>query len=109
MRSPTLNIQANNCHNCRMSTLCLPLTLDVGSLDRLETAIERGRPVHKQQFIFHAGDPFQSVYAIRSGAIKSYCTSEDGSEQVTGFYLPGEIFGWDGIDNNNHKNTAVAL
>ena len=109
MRSPTLNIQANNCHNCRMSTLCLPLTLDVGSLDRLETVIERGRPVHKQQFIFHAGDPFQSVYAIRSGAIKSYCTSEDGSEQVTGFYLPGEIFGWDGIDNNNHKNTAVAL
>jgi|TARA_B110000027_G_scaffold51379_1_gene56102 CRP/FNR family transcriptional regulator len=92
-----------------MSTLCLPLTLDVGSLDRLETVIERGRPVHKQQLIFHAGDPFQSVYAIRSGAIKSYCTSEDGSEQVTGFYLPGEIFGWDGIDNNNHKNTAVAL
>lgn len=109
MRSPTLNIQTNNCHNCRMSTLCLPLSLDMGSLDRLETVIERGRPVHKQQLIFHAGDPFQSVYAIRSGAIKSYCTSEDGREQVTGFYLPGEIFGWDGIDNNNHKNTAVAL
>ncbi len=109
MRSPSLNISSNNCHNCRMSALCLPLALDVGSLDRIETVIDRGRPLHKNQFIFHAGDRFESLYAIRSGAVKSYCTSDDGSEQVTGFYLPGEIFGWDGIDSGNHKNTTLAL
>ena len=47
--------------------------------------------------------------AIYSGAIKAYCVSDDGTEQVTGFYIPGEIFGWDGIADNRHKNTAVAL
>lgn len=28
---------------------------------------------------------------------------------MTGFYLPGEIFGWDGIDNSLHSNTAMTL
>lgn len=109
MRSPILNIQPSNCHNCRMSALCLPLALDSSSLDRLDKVIERGRPIHKNKYIFHGGDPFRAVYAIRSGAVKSFCISDDGSEQVTGFYLPGEIFGWDGIDNNTHSNTATTL
>ena len=109
MRSPILNIQPSNCHNCRMSALCLPLALDSSSLDRLDKVIERGRPIHKNKYIFHGGDPFRAVYAIRSGAVKSFCISDDGSEQVTGFYLPGEIFGWGGIDNNTHSNTATTL
>jgi CRP/FNR family transcriptional regulator len=109
MRSPILNIQPSNCHNRRMSALCLPLALDSSSLDRLDKVIERGRPIHKNKYIFHGGDPFRAVYAIRSGAVKSFCISDDGSEQVTGFYLPGEIFGWDGIDNNTHSNTATTL
>ncbi|MBT7257871.1 MAG: fumarate/nitrate reduction transcriptional regulator Fnr [Porticoccaceae bacterium] len=109
MRSPILNIQPSNCHNCRMSALCLPLALDSSSLDRLDKVIERGRPIHKNKYIFHGGDPFRAVYAIRSGVVKSFCISDDGSEQVTGFYLPGEIFGWDGIDNNTHSNTATTL
>ncbi|MDG1165300.1 MAG: cyclic nucleotide-binding domain-containing protein [Porticoccaceae bacterium] len=75
----------------------------------LDKVNERGRPIHKNQLIFHGGDQFQSVYAIRSGAVKSFCTSDDGTEQVTGFYLAGEIFGWDGIDNNTHSNSSVAL
>ena len=109
MRSPILNIQPSNCHNCRMSALCLPLALDSSSLDRLDKVIERGRPIHKNKYIFHGGDPFRAVYAIRSGVVTSFCISDDGSEQVTGFYLPGEIFGWDGIDNNTHSNTATTL
>ncbi len=109
MRSPILNIQPSNCHNCRMSALCLPLALDSSSLDQLDKVIERDRPIHKNKYIFDGGDPFRAVYAIRSGAVKSFCISDDGSEQVTGFYLPGEIFGWDGIDNNTHSNTATTL
>jgi CRP/FNR family transcriptional regulator len=30
-------------------------------------------------------------------------------EQVTGFYLPGEIFGMDGIAHTHHISSAVAL
>ena len=34
---------------------------------------------------------------MRSGSIKNYLVDEDGVEQVTGFYLPGEVLGFDGI------------
>lgn len=108
MQAPKLSVKPANCHDCRMSTLCLPLALESGDLTRLDKVIQRTKPLHKNQSVFYAADTFDSVYAIRSGAIKSYCVSDDGTEQVTGFYLPGEIFGWDGIADNSHKNTAVA-
>lgn len=33
----------------------------------------------------------------------------DGQEQVTGFYLPGEMLGMDGIATNVYSNSAIAL
>ena len=92
-----------------MSALCMPLVLHAGDMERLDNIIHRGKPLQKKQHVFYAGDEFSGVYAVRSGAVKSYCVSEDGKEQVTGFYLPGEIFGWDGIADLQHSNTAVAL
>ena len=65
--------------------------MEYGDLDRLDKVIQRTKPLHKNQSVFYAGDSFSSVYAIRSGSIKAYCVSDDGTEQVTGFYLPGEI------------------
>lgn len=109
MSNPAVSIRTVKCHDCRMSALCLPLTLERADLDRLDSMIQRGRPLQKNQHLFYAGDEFHSVYAVRSGAIKSYCVSNDGQEQVTGFYLPGEIFGWDGIAESRHSNTTVAL
>ena len=101
--------RAVSCHDCRMSALCLPLSLYAADLDKLDNIIQRGKPIQKNQHIFYAEDKFTGVYAVRSGAIKSYCVSDNGIEQVTGFYLPGEIFGWDGIADQMHSNTAIAL
>lgn len=69
MRSPQLMIKPNNCQSCRMSTLCLPLALRTSDLDLLDSAIQRGKPMQKNQSVFYAGDKFTSVYAIRSGAV----------------------------------------
>ena len=49
------------------------------------------------------------MYAVRNGCIKSYYINDDGQEQVTGFHLPGEIFGIDGIGHNRYINSATAL
>ena len=98
-----------NCGDCRMNALCLPIALESSEIDRLNQIVERGRPLHKGDHIYHAGDTFRSIYAVRSGAIKGFTVNNDGVEQVTGFYLPGEIFGMDGIGHPNHLNSAVAL
>ena len=103
------NRAAVSCGDCRMNALCLPIALESHEIDRLDRIVERGRPLQKGEYVYHAGDPFRSVYAVRSGAIKGYAVDDDGTEQVTGFYLPGEIFGIDAIGHAVHRNSAVAL
>ncbi len=47
--------------------------------------------------MFKAGDELKSLYAIRSGTIKSYTITEQGDEQITGFHLAGDLVGFDAI------------
>ncbi len=98
-----------NCADCRMSSLCLPIALELDEIERLNQIVQRGRPLHKDTHVYNAADEFTAVYAVRSGSIKTYSVSDQGVVQVTGFYLPGEIFGIDGIANTQHVNAAVAM
>jgi CRP/FNR family transcriptional regulator len=98
-----------SCAQCRLSAICLPLSLHVEDIDKVNEIIQRGRPLQKGQHLYHDNDPFNSIYAVRSGSIKTVAITDDGQEQVTGFYLPGEILGVDGVGSQNHCNSAVAL
>ena len=104
-----LHIPQTNCADCRLAGICLPISLEIEDIDRLDKIIQRGRPVHKKDHVYHAGDSFKSVYAVHSGAVKTVKITEDGIEQITGFHLPGEIIGMDGLASNVHTNSAIAL
>jgi CRP/FNR family transcriptional regulator len=98
-----------NCGNCRLNSICLPLALESDDVKQLDDIIQRSKPLQKGQHLYREGDDFQSVYAVRSGTLKAYKTTDDGREQVTGFYFPGEILGMDGISNNTHASSARTL
>ena len=98
-----------SCGNCRLNSICLPLALESDDIQLLDDIIQRSKPLQKNQHLYREGDEFQSVYAVRSGTLKAYKTTDDGREQVTGFYFPGEILGMDGISNNTHASSAKAL
>lgn len=102
----TLNV---SCTDCSLNPICLPVAVKEKELDELDSIIKRSRPMKKGEHLFRASDPFASIYAVRSGTIKTYSVTEDGEEQVTGFYLPGEVLGIDGISTNFHSNSAKAL
>lgn len=51
----------------------------------------------------------KSLYAIRSGTIKSYTITEQGDEQITGFHLAGDLVGFDAIGSGHHPSFAQAL
>ncbi|MEP0202121.1 MAG: fumarate/nitrate reduction transcriptional regulator Fnr [Halioglobus sp.] len=97
------------CGNCRLNSLCLPLALESEDIEQLDSIIQRSKPLQKSNHLYREGDAFQSVFAVRSGTLKAYKTTDDGREQVTGFYFPGEIVGMDGISNNTHASSAKAL
>lgn len=100
---------AVSCSNCRLSDLCLPIALNKTEIQQLDNIIERNRPLAKGEHLYRQRDAFRSVYAVRSGSFKSYALTSDGKSRVTGFYMPGEILGMDGIGSRVHGVSTMAL
>jgi CRP/FNR family transcriptional regulator len=98
-----------SCFDCNLKSLCLPIAMDVRDIEKLDKIIQRTRPIQSGEHLYRSGDPFKSLYAVRSGSIKTYLIDDEGVEQVTGFYLPGEVLGFDGIGTHVHGCNVVAL
>jgi len=98
-----------HCSTCSLHPLCLPLALNGQEMDQLDAIIRRGRPVRKGEILFHQGDPFNSIFAVRTGTIKTFTLTQDGEEQITGFHLASELVGLDSYDSINYTATAKAL
>lgn len=107
--APNAGLPAIDCHHCSVSHLCLPGALSEAEIGDLEHIISRTKPLHVGDHLFSAGTPLQALYAVRSGSVKTYLISESGEEQITGFYLSGELVGLDGIDSQHHPSFACAL
>lgn len=59
--------------------------------------------------LFHQGDKTEAIYGIRFGSMKTQIEDINGQVQVTGFMLPGEILGLDGLMENRQTSHAIAL
>lgn len=112
-RTPSRNVRLSHireaCRTCSLSDLCLPVALEAHDVDALDAIVERRRPLARGDVLYRAGDSFRYIYAVRTGALKSVTTSEDGEEQITAFHLPGEIVGLDAISFGAHASSACAL
>ena len=97
------------CSSCNLRELCLPIGLDKEELRKVDELVATRRMVKRGASLFHTGEKFTSLYAIRSGFFKTSVTTEDGRDQVTGFQMAGEIIGLDGIVNDVHTCDAIAL
>ncbi len=98
-----------SCVQCSLSNLCVPIAVSHDEIERLEDIIKQGKTISRGDHIFKEHSPFKSIFAVRSGAIKTYSVSEGGEEQVTGFYLPGEIIGLDSTNTETYSCSAKAL
>lgn len=49
------------------------------------------------------------MFAILSGSFKSYITSPDGEQQITGFHFPGDIVGFDGLYSQHYQSFTQAM
>ncbi len=97
------------CSDCGLDRLCLPVGLGAEDLPRLDDIVRQRRPLRRGDCLYRAGEPFRTVYAVRSGSLKTFTDSGDGREQVTGFYLPGELVALDAIGAGVYPTTARAL
>jgi len=108
---PILNLEKlkTTCSSCSLRELCLPLGLSQTEIDKLDSLVRVRRTFKKGEHVYRAGDRFDTLYAIRRGFFKNSVLSDDGRDQVTGFFMTGELLGLDGIGTERHTCDGVAL
>jgi CRP/FNR family transcriptional regulator len=77
-------------------------------MERFEKIVSQRRPLQRGDSLYRVGDRFHSLFAVRSGALKTIMITPDGDEQIIGFHMPGELLGFDGLSDYYNCN-AVAL
>lgn len=83
--------------------------LSDADMDKLDHLVFTRRRLKRGEALYRAGDEFASLNAARSGFFKSTVLLEDGRDQVTGFHMPGDIMGLDGISADRHSVSTIAL
>ena len=108
-RTATVERLPTPCSACGLRGVCLPCGLSAADASSVDGLVYSRRRVRRHETLYRSGTPFKALYAVRSGFLKSYVVTDDGREQVTGFQMPGEIVGLDGIDNETHRLNVEAL
>ena len=108
---PMLTPQAlqAGCAACSMHQLCLPMGLDEIDMHRLDQIIDRRKRIKRDQPLYRMNEPFNTLYAVRLGHFKTHQINNNGSQQITGFQMAGELLGMDAIGTCHHQCEAVAL
>lgn len=99
----------SSCATCSLRELCLPVGLNEQEIQILGDVVSHKRKIQRGGYLHHTGTKFQSLFAIRSGFLKTCVLEEDGRQQVTGFHMTGELLGLDAISTEIHTCDAIAL
>ena len=98
-----------SCNDCMSRECCLGSQLTALAESQPAALVRHNHTLGYREHLFHAGDKPEALYVVKSGAVKLYLMSEDGSEQVVAFYMPGEVLGLDALGTGVHRSSAVAL
>ncbi|WP_243048695.1 helix-turn-helix domain-containing protein [Dyella sp. RRB7] len=61
------------------------------------------------QSLYHAGQPFKSLFLVHAGFLKTIELADDGREQITGFRMRGDFLGIESIGLASHACGAISL
>jgi len=108
-RKITITPESTRCSTCMLSDICLPVGMARDEVEKLDELVQERIRITKGGTLFNLGEPANAVYGIRFGSLKTQLEDASGHMQITGFLLPGEILGMDGMLENRHVSNAVAL
>lgn len=97
------------CRRCHLWELCTPCKPVSGWSPGVEPVAFTRQRLVMGEVLFSAGERFHSIYAVRSGSLKSTLALPDGRDQVSGFLLAGDLLALDGMASAQHASTVVAL
>ncbi len=99
----------NECKNCSRINVCFAHTLKQNELIAFNSIVKHSKKLSRGDYLYQAGDKFNSFYVIRSGSIKTFIDDAEGREQILGFSIQGDVIALDGATLNVYPTTAQAL
>ena len=99
----------NKCSTCVLGQFCLPVGLSLEDVDKIDTLVTDRVRLKKGEYLYRQDDSLSAIYGIKYGTLKTEYALSDGRSQITGFHIPGEMLGLDGIGENAYQSSAVAL
>jgi CRP/FNR family transcriptional regulator, anaerobic regulatory protein len=113
LRMPrTMNTQITSVSQSQLSG---PATAALGSPTEIDIDVLRQhvpvlrRKLSAGQYVYRAGQPFQSLFLVHVGFLKTCELADDGREQVTGFRMRGDLIGVESIGLATYSCDVVAL
>lgn len=103
------SVNKNGCGDCHLQNLCLSRDLDSTVRAQLASIVKFHSKLSKRQHLYRQGDPFESLYLVRSGSVKSSILSENGDELALSFFMRGELIGLDGLYSKSYTSSVIAL
>jgi CRP/FNR family transcriptional regulator, anaerobic regulatory protein len=67
------------------------------------------RKVKPCESVYRMGQQFEYIFIVSSGFLKNIIIDEEGTEQILGFPMRGDLLGFDGINEDRHHSEAIAL
>jgi CRP/FNR family transcriptional regulator len=101
--------ESPHCSTCMMGSVCLPVGMSSSEVAQLDELVKERLRIEKGQPLFEHGTVLDALFGLRTGSIKTQIIEASGQHQITGFFLPGEIVGLDGMMDGLHSSTAVAM
>ncbi len=98
-----------SCNNCGLDNICLPRGLSHDEIESISQIIKAKKTLQRGEFIYHEGDNFRGILAIKSGSAKLVGADQHGNEHILNILLPGELLGFDGLSTDKHSCAAIAL
>ncbi len=97
------------CPSCEARTSCFGHGADASALLQLDQAVERRLRLAAGDYVYRIGDPFRSLYAVRTGCLKNSTRDERGRDHVMGFHMTGDVVGVGGIGQQAYIFDMQAL
>ena len=102
-------VKTNTCHSCAHARVCLSSHSPNNQSSLFNTLQFSARLLKRGEHLCYQGQYSENLYIIRAGILKSSITKQNGEEFVMGFYLPPDLFGWEGIDESHRSVSITAL
>jgi CRP/FNR family transcriptional regulator, anaerobic regulatory protein len=97
------------CKDCGIYGLCKEVNGSDVDLRLPETIVRNRRLFERGELLFRSDEPVRTIYAVRSGSVKTYVLTKNGRMQITGFHIAGELLGLGAIAAHYFSTEAMAL